>query len=230
MDIYYLLTERLTTIRFLYENAAKPFLENMRKIDAEEEPYDAPPAAYDMESGEPAFLEEYDMNRTGLTFLGHACIAMLQVSLKLYLDAYKTEVERYHGKQDWSPSNKRKLRGDNWFTHYKLAFLEVLGIDWIDFGEHELTILEQITLARDDILHPPKIWTRQTYQSKQHFAKYTESFFASEFDLEIYRRTGRLLGDTWALDVTPEKMREAIELVDSFCQFMEDKGQSWRKR
>ena len=28
MDIYHFLTERLNTIRFLYENAAEPFLEN----------------------------------------------------------------------------------------------------------------------------------------------------------------------------------------------------------
>ena len=188
-----------------------------------------PPAGYDVESGEPPFWKEYDMNRTALTFLGHACIAMLQVTLKLYLDSFKDKVEQYYGKQDWSPSTKKKERGNNWFTRYKLVFLEVLDIDWNEFGAVKLAILEQITLARDDIMHRPKIWTLETYQSKPHFAKYTESFFAGELDLQLYSRTGKPLGDTWVLDVTPEKMHQAIDLVDGFCQFMDGEWVSGRE-
>ena len=105
----------------------------------------------------------------------------------------------------------------------------MLGIDWGEFGEDKLAILEQITLARDDISHPPQIMSLEAYQGKQHFAKYTESFFASKWEQQLYERTGKLIRGTWILDVTPEKMLEAIELVDSFCQFMDGKWMSWRE-
>ena len=70
------------------------------------------PAGYDVESGEPPFLNEYLLNKSALTFLGHAGIAMLQVALKLYLDAYKTKVEGLHGPQPWGS-------GKNWFARHR---------------------------------------------------------------------------------------------------------------
>jgi len=231
MDIYFFISERLKTVRFFYDTAAAPFIDNMRKIDAGEDPYDIRPDDCDVESGEPPFLAEWQLNKDGLTLLGHSGVAMLQVTLKLYLDTYKQEVERFYGKQSWVPANTRKVRGANWFAVHKYVFFDILGIDWSEFGEENLAILEQIALARDDIFHQPKIWTVDTYQSEQHFAKYDESFFADERYLEHYKQTGDVFpGDTWAIDVPPERMHKAIELVGTFCQFMEKKWMSWRKK
>jgi hypothetical protein len=229
MNIYYFISERLKTIHFFYDAAAAPFITNIRKIEAEEEPYDTYPSDYDIESGEPPFLAEWQMNQDGLTLLGHSGIAMLQVTLKLYLDTYKEEVERFHGKQRWEPAHPKNVRGENWFALYKDVFLNILGIDWNEFGKENVAILEQITLARDDIFHQPRLWTVDTYQSKQHFAKYTESLFADERYLQHFRQTGSVFpGRTWAIDVPPERIHKAIELVDTFCQFMEAKWMSWR--
>jgi hypothetical protein len=189
MNIYVFVRERLNATRFFYDTAAAPFIENIRKIEAGEKPYDVSPNGYDVESGEPPFLEEWQLNKDGLTLLGHSGIAILQVTLKLYLDTYKQEVERFHGNQKWVPSDSRKVRGENWFALYKDVFLNVLGIDWREFGEENVAILEQIALARDDIFHQPRIWTVDARQSKQHFARYTESFFADERYLEHYRQT-----------------------------------------
>ena len=230
MDIYYFLTERLGIIRFLYETAAEALREDLRKIEAGEEPYDGAHEGYDVESGEPPFLNEFLRTSSALMFLGHAGIAMLQVALKLYLDAYKTEVDSLYGKQKWVPAKRTKIRSENWFAKYREVFLNVLGIDWNEFGDQHIGILEQITLARDDIFHKPEIWTLHTYQSGQHFAKYTEPFFVDDLYLEHARKTGKPpIGKTWALDVPPEKMREAIDLVDGFGKFMEDKWLTWTK-
>jgi hypothetical protein len=228
MDIYFFISDRLERIRFFYETASTQFIENIRKIKAAEEPYDVSPGDYDMESGGPPFLEEWQFNHDGLTLLGHSGIAMLQVTLKLYLDTYKQEVD-FHGKQNWVPAKAHKGRGENWFARYRAEFLNVLGIDWTAFGKESIAVLEQIALARDDIFHQPHIGTVDTYQSKQHFAKYAESFFADEQYLEHYRKTGSVFpGGTWAIDVPPERIQRAIELVDAFCKFMQGKWMSWR--
>ena len=230
MDIYFFVAERLKTVRFFYDSAAQPFLDNIRKIETGEDPFDLPPADYDMESGDPPFMDEWQLNKDALTLLGHSGIAMLQVSLQLYVNTYKEEVDRFYGKLEWTPSNKKKMRGDNWFARDQQVFLDVLGIDWSEFGEKDLSVLEQITLARDDVFHQPHIWSVEAYQSRQHFVKYKESFFADDRYLEHFKQTGRVFpGGTWAIDVTPEKMHRAIELVGGFCQFMQGKWMSWLK-
>ena len=83
MNIYSVIEERLQTIRYFYDAAATPFTEAIRKIEEAEEPYE-PPGYRDGESDEPPFFEEWQINRDGLTLLGHSTIAMLQVVLKLY--------------------------------------------------------------------------------------------------------------------------------------------------
>jgi hypothetical protein len=218
MDIYALVGFRLKAIRYFYDTAAEPFLKKNRKIEGGEEPYDAPG---NYESEEPPFLAEWEENLEGLTLLGHAGIAMLQVSLKLYLDSLREQVNQTVGKQDWKP--EKKARDINWFGQYRQAFQTVLGFDWVEFGEEELGIVDQITRARDDIMHESDIWSVDTYQSDRHFAEYKESFFAKDTYLEHYKRTGKVLFGKWAIDVTPEKMRNALSVVDRFCKFMDDR-------
>jgi hypothetical protein len=223
VDIRYFISQRLRVIRYLYETASLPFVNNTRKIDAGEPPYDQPPLNFDPTNGEPQFMDEWQLNQDALTLLGHSGIAMLQVTLQLYLDAFKSQVEERYGRVKWK-TGKRRSRGDNWFARYKSDFVETLGIDWDDFGGG-LAVLEQIALARDDVFHRPDLWSLDAYQSTVHFQKYSESFVANERFIERFRETGKPFpGDTWPIDVTPDKMDKCIDLVSAFCDFME---QQW---
>ena len=56
MDVLFFLRERTKFIRYFYETAAEPFRETIRKIEADEAPFDNPPYS---EDGEPPFLEEW---------------------------------------------------------------------------------------------------------------------------------------------------------------------------
>lgn len=127
MNIRYFISERLKTIRSFYRAASEPLLENMQKIESQEAPYDELPDGFDPEMGEPPYLEEWQLHHDALTLLGHSTIAMLQVALKLYLDSYKKEVDRFYGKQKWKPEDDKSLRGSNWFPRNRTVFLEVLG-------------------------------------------------------------------------------------------------------
>ena len=227
MSIAGFIDERLDAIRFFYTTAAAPFVENIRRIDAGEEPFDVPPPEFNPEDGEPPFLAEWQRNSDGLTVLGHAGIAMLQVTLQLYLRRYREEIDHIHGKQQWSP-RKSFLRGENWFSRERACFQTVLGIDWDEHGPEHIAVLEQIALARDDIFHHSDIWGVQVYQSPQHFERYKESYFADERYLPHFRATGEVFpGRTWAIDVTPQRMNDAVDRVESFCEFMDSKWMSW---
>ena len=87
-------------------------------------------------------------------------------------------INDFGGPQPWGS-------GKNWFARHREDFRQVLGIDWNEFGDQNISILEHINLARNDIFHNPEISTLLTHQSSQHFMKYTESFFADELHLEI---------------------------------------------
>ena len=56
MDVLFFLKERTKFIRYFYETAGEPFRETIRKIEADEAPFDDPPYS---EDGEPPFLEEW---------------------------------------------------------------------------------------------------------------------------------------------------------------------------
>ena len=55
MDVSYFFKERTQFLQYLYNSAAAPFRETIRKTNAEEAPFDSPPYR---EDGEPPYLHE----------------------------------------------------------------------------------------------------------------------------------------------------------------------------
>ena len=67
MEVLFFLKERTKFIQHFYETAGEPFRETMRKIEADEPPFDNPPYS---EDGEPPYLEEWIQAEEELEVLG----------------------------------------------------------------------------------------------------------------------------------------------------------------
>ena len=75
-------------LRYFYSEAAKPFLETRRKIEAEEPPFEP---SYS-EDAEPAFLGEWQDAEDALALLGQCVASLLSDRLKLYLEHWVREL------------------------------------------------------------------------------------------------------------------------------------------
>ena len=124
MDVLFFFKRRTGFIRRFYETAGTPFLETMRKIKAEESPFDDPPYS---EDGEPPYLEEWIEAREALEVLGRTCLSMLSSSLQLYFRTW----EQQFGIRRESSRRKRKFK-DGFLQHYKTYFEKVLRLSWVD--------------------------------------------------------------------------------------------------
>lgn len=58
MDVDFFLKERTAFIKHYFDEASAPFIETMRKIEAEEPPFEPPYFDPETMTEEPAFLEE----------------------------------------------------------------------------------------------------------------------------------------------------------------------------
>ncbi|NMY78230.1 hypothetical protein HBO01_06030 [Pseudomonas rhodesiae] len=82
MDVDFFLKERTAFIKHYYDEAEAPFAETMRKIDAEEAPYQPPPCDPDTMSLEPAFLQDWLRAQAGFQTVGQTCLSILSDTLK----------------------------------------------------------------------------------------------------------------------------------------------------
>lgn len=80
MEVKYFLDRRTRFIRDFYDKSAAPFLEVVRKIEAEEAPYETPPGyGYDHDgeyvgTGEPAFMAEWQDALYAIQIQGRTCL------------------------------------------------------------------------------------------------------------------------------------------------------------
>ena len=144
MDVLYFLKDRTRLIRQYYECATQPFNEIMRKIKAEEEPYILPCS----EDGEPPFLSEWVDASELLEVTGRCCISMLSASLQLYFKAWERELGLSCGKEFAAEFKKEGL-----VSGYRACLAERVGVDW-SCCPADLTIIEQVVLARNRDQHP----------------------------------------------------------------------------
>ena len=86
MDVLYFFVDRTRFIRYFYDNAAAPFRETMRKIEAGEAPFGNPPY---QEDGEPRYLSEWVEATEAVEVLGRSCLSMLSASLNLYFRTWE---------------------------------------------------------------------------------------------------------------------------------------------
>ncbi|HAL39092.1 MAG TPA: hypothetical protein DCP03_13690 [Polaromonas sp.] len=214
MDVLYFLKERTRLIRQYYEQAAKPFSETIRKIEAEEEPF-VPPYS---EDPEPAFFAEWVEANELLEVTGRSCVSMLSASLQLYLNAW----DRILGLQ-CKAQFKAAFKGDGLIGGYRQCLAARLVLDWKECPA-DLAIIEQVVLARNRDQHPDSITTLRVTHADHDRARHPRPFFLNDKEAELYDNgDGAGLWMSPSLHVPREKLMEAISNVESLCEWLEEK-------
>ncbi|MFM0358829.1 hypothetical protein PQR12_35525 [Paraburkholderia nemoris] len=228
MEVKYFLDRRTRFIRDFYDKSAAPFLEVVKKIEAEEVPYGTPPGyGYDYDgeyvgTGEPAFMEEWQDAQYAIQIQGRACLSMLSASLNLYFKTWAHELRVM-------PPKKKK--GEGWLHAYKSALGDRAGIIW-DNSPVRLDMIEQIVLARNRDQHPENITSFDIRHSEDDIKTHPENFFIiSESETEMLRAlAGEDPGDgenfrwilTPAVSVDRDKLFAAIDVVERLCGWLEE--------
>ncbi|SFL47951.1 hypothetical protein [Azotobacter beijerinckii] len=215
MDVLYFLKQRTGFIRTLYEGSVVAFEDRIRRIKVGEEPF-VPPYS---EDGEPPFLLEWIEADECRDVLGHACLSLLAASLQCYL---RTSDERLSLNCGECCKSDFKQRG--WLNGYRTCFRDVLNIDWRS-GPCDLTFLEALVLARNQIQHPESIHTVRAKYSRRDFTKLERKFFfagSEDMDLPYNVDAGEF---TWILapniQVTRETLMQAVDEVEQFCTWLD---------
>lgn len=176
MDIHYFFSNRLSFIEQFYALGSAPFVERKRRIEDAEEPF-VPPYS---EEEEPAFQAEWVEAGESLIVLGYTCVSMLATALKLYFEAWIKQSGRQDDPELKRPTFKRK----GWLEGYGEYFLQQFGIDFRS-GSLDLSIIEEIILARNVIEHPPEITDMQTQFGDSDLKKIKKPLFINDSDREL---------------------------------------------
>jgi hypothetical protein len=215
VDIQFFLFERLQFIEQFYRNSAAPFVERKRRIEAEEEPF-VPPYS---EDGEPTFLAEWVEADESLNVLGRSCISMLTASLHLYLKTWERQIGI-----PIDESLKPCFKSNGWFHGYKAHFAQQLGVRFED-SPCNLSLLEELVLARNRVQHPESITTHSTHYSDSDLKKLPRPFFVDEKDLDLFSEVDEGTR-SWLMQptvyVTGEKLFSALSEVSRFSKWFED--------
>jgi hypothetical protein len=213
MDVLYFLQQRTKFIRHYYDQAAQPFAETMRKIEAEEPPFDDPPYS---EDPEPAYLAEWLEANTGREILGRTCVSMLAGSLKLYF-------QRWEGflVARWEKKNRDKAFKGGMIGGYKICFAHVGKIDWSKCPV-DLDVLEQIVLLRNRDQHPECITTLDAGYWGEARQRFSRLLFTDDVCKEP-SEDSQALTSVWgpAVRVSREDLFFAIEQVERLAEWME---------
>ncbi|MFZ3328055.1 MAG: hypothetical protein WA231_20165 [Methylocella sp.] len=218
MNVLYFLRKRTKFIRRFYENAGEPFHATIRKIDAGEAPFDAPPYDEDQD-GEPPFMEEWDEANTALEMLGRSCISMLSASLQLYFKTWESEIGIV-----WEPGERERLFKKGFLPAYRKCFGDVLNLSWDDC-KLDFEIIEQVVLARNRDQHPECISTMRLTHALKDLQKHPQPFFISDHEQKMFFDPD-MAGISWmrpTLHVSSDTMVAAIKEVELLCEWMEER-------
>lgn len=212
MDLRYFLGERLAFTEQLYNNCSAPYIDRQRKIEAEEEPY-IPPYS---EDGDPPFLEEWLEAEESLQVIGRTCISMLSASLHLYLKHWEKQLGR-SAKDSYESAFKKR----GWFHGYREYFKGEFNV-LFEKSPCDLTLLEELTLARNRVQHPESITMQSSHYSRDDLGKLPNPFFVDEAHRNMLNE-----GEwNWlmppVIHVTPDKLRTAIAEISRFAQWLEE--------
>ncbi|KHK54109.1 hypothetical protein PI87_16460 [Ralstonia sp. A12] len=227
MEVKYFLERRTRFIREFYDQSTAPFLDIIRKIEAEEAPFEVPPDyGYDDEgeyigTGEPAFMTEWLNAQDAIQIQGRSCLSMLAASLNLYFTTWAHQL-------GVKPPKKKKNEG--WLQAYQRVLTERAGILW-DTCPLRLALIEQIVLARNRDQHPDNITALDIRHGEDDIRKYPQLFFVSESEAEMLQAAGE--GDSnendafkWmiapAVSVDREKLFSAVAEVEKLCDWLEE--------
>lgn len=213
MDYLALLNDNLKFLRWFYEQSVMPFREIKRKIEGQEDPYI--PAGY--ECDEPPFLSEWQEADEALKLQGQVCLSLLQRSFREYLDS---TVQRHPKAQ---PARK-----GNWFANYKKWFLEEAAIDW-DKSPVPLSRIEELTIARNCVEHGSgsvnDAHRLVKEQAENYHERFPDAMFASEFERTLWKEME--YPQPVAIELTQEKLDNAIENILAFAKFIEENLPAW---
>ncbi|SRR6266498_46458 len=229
MDVHFFLKMRTQFIRRFYDDAAFPFTERKRKIEAGEEPF-VPPYS---EDGDPPFEIEWIDADESLDVLGQACISMLAATLQLYFKEWVDEIHGRFGNDQLARfgigrPDKAAFK-EGWISRYRAFFQDKLRIDWTGVPSN-LGILEEIVLTRNRAQHPERITSFRIDQSQRDAMKYPRSFFADDLELKVFGDTTEVPSEwvrPWRLNVTREKLFAAVDEVERFCAWLEQHLLAW---
>lgn len=213
MDIEFFLQQRTNFIRCFYDDAVSPFLEKIQKIEDGEPPFEPPYS----EDGEPPFMEEWIEAHEALQLVGRTCVSMLSDSLKLYFGSWERDLGcRCQEK------HKSKFKNRGFVFGYQDCFQQKTGLNW-EIGPFDLTVIEQVVLARNDSQHPNHLTAVGSQHRLSLAAGYRQLFFAKTADLDWIAEEGSL---SWGimtpnLDVSREKLFQAINQVEGLAKWLE---------
>lgn len=214
MDVGFFLRGRIVFIRQFYDAASVPFLERKRKIKAGEEPYVPPYSDY----GEPPFITEWIEADESLQVLGYSCISMLAAAFHLYLKTWAAELCIAVGDSYKTEFSK------GWFNGYRAYFSAQFGIQF-EKSPADLSLLEEIVLARNRIQHPDHIALQSPTYSTSDLRKLPQFFFISETERGLLAdidqaEIARVFPPS--VHVTREKLIVTIDEVEKFVNWFEE--------
>lgn len=214
MEVFSFLKQRTDFIRRHYETAAAPFREIIRKIEAEEPPYDPPYS----EDGEPAFIEEWSDASQSLEILGAACVSMLSESLKLYFKTWEQKLGL-----ECQMRLPKEFKQGGFVGGYTKCFGHVLKTDWSDCPA-DLALIEQIVMARNDAQHHGSITNLTSRHSPKTREKHRLPFFLSDHEKRLIA-SDPSQDYAWlslSLVISEASLFEAIRQVELLGEWMEE--------
>lgn len=214
MDVLAFLKDRTGFISWYYDTAAEPFRETIRKIEADEAPFDDPPYS---EDGEPSYLTEWIEADTGLDVLGRTCTSMLSASLLLYFRTWERELG-----VRWENGERKRAFRNGFLRGYQACFGEVLELSWDDCPA-DLELIEQVVLARNRDQHPESIATMRVSHSYKERKERGRLFFVSEAERRMYDDPA-MADISWmnpSVHVSRELLFRALEQVDTLAEWLE---------
>ena len=213
VDVGFFLNQRTAFIRQFYDAASLPFFERKRKIEAEEAPF-VPPYS---EDGEPPFLTVWIEADESLHVLGYSCVSMLAAALHLYLKTWEAEFGK-----PVADSFKTEFK-KGWINGYKAYFATHFGIHF-DQGPANLSVLEEIVLARNRVQHRESITSQRTSYSSKDIEKLGRVFFVDDRERSLFADADES-ESSWlfppSLRITKEKLITAITEVEKFSGWLE---------
>ena len=224
MNYLYFLRERTRFIRQFYTDAATPFIERKRKIEDGEDPFDA---SYGFESDEPPFLDEWVEAGEALDVLGQSCVSMLSSSLHLYIQEWISELVARAGVKQLrdlgiglpADAAYKAAFKKGWINGYRV-YCSKLSVDWSQ-GPSDLTLLEEIVLARNSVQHATDITSVRARQSAHDTRKHPRGFFADDLELAMFSRFQHIESvRPVRLNINQDKLFAAVDEVERFCEWL----------
>ncbi|MGV8932398.1 MAG: hypothetical protein ACOH1R_09880 [Luteimonas sp.] len=214
MDVLHFFSDRTRFIRDYYTQAAQPFAEILRKIDAREPPY-VPPYS---EDGEPPFLTEWLEAQEMLEITGRCGLAMLSSTLQLYFKAW----EFGFGAQKCSVAFKREFKSGGWVQGYRACLGARAGVDWSQCPAN-LAVLEQVVLARNRDQHPEDLLSWDVTHAPEDRKRHPKLFFLSDQEAAFLYPTDPSASPFFPphLHVSRAKLFEAITQAERMCVWLE---------